>query len=82
MQMTTANSSAPVWFITGASGGFGRAVSRAVLQRGEPVAATSRDRAVLEALVAEFPRCALALGLEAAEADLAPGTKATPEARP
>jgi NAD(P)-dependent dehydrogenase (short-subunit alcohol dehydrogenase family) len=40
--MNTPNS--PVWFITGCSTGFGRALAQAVLDRGWRVVATARDR--------------------------------------
>jgi NADP-dependent 3-hydroxy acid dehydrogenase YdfG len=37
------NSPAPVWFITGASSGFGEAFARYALDRGYRVVATARD---------------------------------------
>lgn len=39
-----------VWLVTGASRGFGRALSRAVIQRGERLVATAREPASLEDL--------------------------------
>lgn len=42
------------WFITGASRGFGRAWTIAALERGDSVAATVRDTASLEDVVARF----------------------------
>jgi NAD(P)-dependent dehydrogenase (short-subunit alcohol dehydrogenase family) len=57
-----------VWFITGASSGFGQAVSRAVLARGERAVVTARDGDALAALAAEFPGRALALRLDVADA--------------
>ena len=39
-----------VWFITGASKGFGREWTQAALERGDRVAATARRPADLEAL--------------------------------
>jgi NAD(P)-dependent dehydrogenase (short-subunit alcohol dehydrogenase family) len=71
MQMKSAEDSERVWFVTGASSGFGHAVSRAVLQRGERVVATGRESDVLEALVAEFPGHALALRLDVADGSAA-----------
>jgi NAD(P)-dependent dehydrogenase (short-subunit alcohol dehydrogenase family)/ketosteroid isomerase-like protein len=68
MQSNTAENSQRVWFVTGASSGFGRAVSRTVLQRGERLVATGRDHDALEALVAPFPERALALRLDVADA--------------
>src|SRR5262249_11230245 len=41
-----------VWFITGASRGFGREWSIAALERGDRVAATARDTSTLDDLVA------------------------------
>jgi NAD(P)-dependent dehydrogenase (short-subunit alcohol dehydrogenase family) len=43
-----------VWFISGASRGFGRLWALAALQRGDRVAAAARDIATLEDLVAQF----------------------------
>jgi NAD(P)-dependent dehydrogenase (short-subunit alcohol dehydrogenase family) len=40
-----------VWFITGASRGFGREWAIAALERGDSVAATARDTRTLEDLV-------------------------------
>ncbi|MFT3865103.1 MAG: SDR family NAD(P)-dependent oxidoreductase [Solirubrobacterales bacterium] len=57
------------WFITGASGGFGRAWSEAALARGERVAAAARNPAVLEDLVAEFGEAVLPLRLDVTERD-------------
>jgi NAD(P)-dependent dehydrogenase (short-subunit alcohol dehydrogenase family) len=48
MQMATVPK---VWFITGASKGFGREWSIAALERGDSVAATARDVATLDDLV-------------------------------
>jgi NAD(P)-dependent dehydrogenase (short-subunit alcohol dehydrogenase family) len=42
------------WFITGASRGFGREWAIAALERGEKVAATARDTATLDDLVAKY----------------------------
>ena len=39
-----------VWFITGASRGFGRAFAEAALKRGDKVAATARDLSALDGL--------------------------------
>ena len=48
------------WFITGASRGFGREWAIAALERGDRVAATARDTASLDDLVAEVRRRAAA----------------------
>jgi NAD(P)-dependent dehydrogenase (short-subunit alcohol dehydrogenase family) len=45
---------APVWFITGASKGFGRIWAEAALERGDKVAATARDTAALADLADRY----------------------------
>jgi NAD(P)-dependent dehydrogenase (short-subunit alcohol dehydrogenase family) len=52
------------WFITGCSGGLGRALASAVLDRGESVVMTARDVATLKDLVGTHPDSALALPLD------------------
>ena len=47
-----ANSSKPVWFITGCSTGFGRELATILLERGYRVVATARDPAKVADLVA------------------------------
>lgn len=46
--------SSKVWFITGASRGFGREWTIAALERGDSVAATARDAATLDDLVTKY----------------------------
>ncbi|GAA3069179.1 SDR family oxidoreductase [Pseudonocardia yunnanensis] len=53
-----------IWFITGASRGFGREWATAALERGDAVAATARDTATLDDLVARFGERVLALKLD------------------
>lgn len=53
-----------VWFITGASRGFGRVWAQAALERGDRVAATARDTASLEGLVDSFGDAVLPLRLD------------------
>jgi NAD(P)-dependent dehydrogenase (short-subunit alcohol dehydrogenase family) len=53
-----------VWFITGASRGFGREWTIAALDRGDKVAATARDTATLEDLVAKYGDALLAIQLD------------------
>ncbi len=53
--MTGHQAAGRVWFITGTSSGFGRALSRAVLARGERVVATARDLAAVTDLLAIAP---------------------------
>lgn len=53
-----------VWIITGASKGFGRVWAEAALDRGDSVAATARDTAALEDLVAKHGERVLPLQLD------------------
>ena len=53
-----------VWFITGASRGFGREWSIAALERGDKVAATARDTATLDDLVAKYGDALLPIKLD------------------
>jgi NADP-dependent 3-hydroxy acid dehydrogenase YdfG len=50
-----------VWFIAGASRGFGRIWAEAALKRGDRVAATSRDLKSLSPLAAEYADSVLPL---------------------
>ncbi|WP_053382667.1 SDR family NAD(P)-dependent oxidoreductase [Leucobacter celer] len=52
------------WFITGASRGFGREWTEAALERGDRVAATARNTAALDALVAQYDGAVLPLQLD------------------
>jgi NAD(P)-dependent dehydrogenase (short-subunit alcohol dehydrogenase family) len=52
------------WFITGTSRGFGREWAIAALERGDTVAATARDTATLDDLVARFGDALLPIKLE------------------
>jgi NAD(P)-dependent dehydrogenase (short-subunit alcohol dehydrogenase family) len=62
-----------IWFITGASRGFGREWAVAALERGDAVAATARDTATLQDLVDKFGDQVLPLQLDVddREADFA-----------
>jgi NAD(P)-dependent dehydrogenase (short-subunit alcohol dehydrogenase family) len=62
-----------VWFITGASRGFGREWATAALERGDRVAATARDTAMLDELVEWFGDAILPIQLDVTdrEADFA-----------
>lgn len=62
--MPTAPQSHPVWFITGCSTGFGRALAQAVIARGWPVVATARDQARIADLADRAPDRVLALPLD------------------
>jgi NAD(P)-dependent dehydrogenase (short-subunit alcohol dehydrogenase family) len=58
-----------VWFITGASRGFGRLWAEAALERGDQVAATARDLATLDALVESYPDVFLPIQLDVTDKD-------------
>jgi NAD(P)-dependent dehydrogenase (short-subunit alcohol dehydrogenase family) len=53
-----------IWFVTGASRGFGRIWTEAALQRGDKVAATARDAAALGDLVTTYGDAVLVLPLD------------------
>jgi NAD(P)-dependent dehydrogenase (short-subunit alcohol dehydrogenase family) len=56
--------SSKVWFITGASGGFGRVWSEAALKRGDKVVATARNLGALDDLATAYGDAVLALSLD------------------
>jgi NAD(P)-dependent dehydrogenase (short-subunit alcohol dehydrogenase family) len=56
--------SAKTWFITGTSRGFGREWAIAALDRGDTVAATARNAARLDELVAKYGEAVLAIPLD------------------
>jgi NAD(P)-dependent dehydrogenase (short-subunit alcohol dehydrogenase family) len=58
-----------VWFITGASRGFGRVWTEAALKRGDRVAATARNPETLADLVSAYGDTVLALPLEVTDRD-------------
>ena len=53
-----------VWFITGTSSGFGRALAEEVLAKGDRVVATARKPEVLRDLVDKYPSAARAVKLD------------------
>jgi NAD(P)-dependent dehydrogenase (short-subunit alcohol dehydrogenase family) len=57
-----------VWFVTGASRGFGRALSEAVLERGERLIVTARGAEFVERFGERYPN-ALALQLDVTDRD-------------
>src|SRR5580698_2955540 len=58
-----------VWFITGASRGFGRVWTEAALKRGDRVAATARNPRALDELVSAYGDAVLVLPLEVTDRD-------------
>lgn len=60
-------SSSKVWFVTGASSGFGRALVRDAIARGDAVVATARKPEALADLVALAPDRVIALALDVAK---------------
>ena len=58
-----------VWFITGASSGFGRALAEAVLKRGDRAVLAARRTETLDQLASAHGRSALAVGLDVTDAD-------------
>ena len=57
-----------VWFITGASSGFGRALADCVLERGDRAVLAARRVDRLEAVAARYGERALALSLDVTDA--------------
>jgi NAD(P)-dependent dehydrogenase (short-subunit alcohol dehydrogenase family) len=58
-----------VWFITGASSGFGRALAEAVLKRGDSAVLAARRTAALEFLSAGREQSAVVVRLDVTDAD-------------
>lgn len=54
----------PIWFITGASSGLGRALAEAVLERGWKAALTARRPEMLQDLALQYPAQVLTLSLD------------------
>ncbi len=73
--------SPPVWFVTGAASGFGRAIVEYVVAQGCPVVATARDPSRLDDLVAAHPDRVLALPLDVTAPDQARAAVAEAERR-
>jgi len=65
----TATTPGKVWFITGASRGFGRIWTEAALQRGDKVAATARSLASLADLQTTYGANVLALAMDVTQPD-------------
>ncbi|SDB80000.1 Short-chain dehydrogenase [Raineyella antarctica] len=60
---------AKVWFVTGASRGFGRVWATAALQRGDSVALAARETGAVQDLVDAHPDTALAVPLDVTDRD-------------
>ncbi len=75
-----ANSSKPVWFITGCSTGFGRELATILLDRGYRVVVTARDPSKVSDIVAAHNGAALGLKLDVdKQAEIDAAVKATTE---
>lgn len=62
--MNPSKSAEKVWFITGASRGFGRIWASAALERGDKVAVSARDVSSLQPLVEKYGDAVLTLHLD------------------
>jgi len=60
-----------IWFITGASRGFGRSFAQAALAAGDRVAATARERSSLDDLASEHGDAVLPIALDVTDRDAA-----------
>src|SRR5664279_3609377 len=59
----------PVWFITGCSTGFGRELSKLILQRGWNAVVTSRKLVDIQDITEEYDDHSLALSLDVTQKD-------------
>ncbi len=64
MSSHTTGQAGRVWFVTGASSGFGRAISEEVLDHGDRLVATGRDVEAIQTLVKDHPERGMALRLD------------------
>jgi NAD(P)-dependent dehydrogenase (short-subunit alcohol dehydrogenase family) len=71
MQDNRSEATPRVWFVTGASSGFGRAISEAALDRGDRLVATGRTLDTVQGLADAQPDRALALRLDVTDPDAA-----------
>ncbi len=67
-ERTSSSDSTPVWFITGCSTGFGRALARAVLERGHRTVVTARDPESVRDIASDHGERALVLPLDVTDA--------------
>lgn len=73
--------SSRVWFVTGASSGFGRAIAEAAVAAGDVVVAVARRTAALDDLVAAHPDRVEAVALDVTDTAAAAAVVADVEAR-
>src|SRR6478735_9203357 len=78
---STNSSSTPVWFITGASSGFGLSLAQHALRRGYRVVATARQTSKLAELAASAPDRVLLHALDVTVAGQADAAVAAATAR-
>lgn len=71
--MAMSSASPRVWFITGASSGFGRALTEVALSQGDLVVSTARNPAALDDLAARVPDALRVLPLDVTQQDTLPG---------
>ena len=69
MKIKRSSSYQRVWFITGSSAGLGRALTEAVLARGERAVVTARTPERVRDLIERYPAQALVLELDVTRAD-------------
>jgi len=79
--MATPHDLSKVWFITGCSAGFGRALAEQVLKLGYRCVVTARDLVRIRDLADAYPKMALALQLEVTDAAQRQRAVADAEAR-
>ncbi|HTT40845.1 MAG TPA: oxidoreductase [Burkholderiales bacterium] len=67
--MASTPENALIWFVTGCSTGFGRAIASHALKHGYRVVATARNPEQIKDIVAAYPSTGLALALDVTNAD-------------
>lgn len=80
-QLMAENGTPRVWLVTGASSGFGRAISEAAVAAGDVVVGAARRAQALHDLVAGHPDHVEAVTLDVADAGAAAAAAADVEAR-
>lgn len=66
--MTPTENTSQVWFITGASSGFGKSLAEELIEQGQRVVATARNAGALAGLAARAPERVLSLSLDVTDA--------------